>query len=548
MSASSKKQLRKEQGAGKLTEKQLAAQKEASATRLYTAAFVVVLVVLLAIAIFVGVNQTIKNSGYKERHTVAVQIGDHKLSNAEMNYYFFDAVNTFYSSYGSYAGMFGLDTSKPLDQQVTDEESGRTWADDFLESAKETARNVYAMSDAAEAAGFTLPEDKAAELEQNLASIDTYAKLYGFQSGKAYLKAMYGNGATEEGFREYSTRSALADAYYANYSDSLTYTDDQIAAKDAEDPKVYSSYSYHAYYMAISKFRTGGTTDADGNTTYTDAENAAAEAALRAAAESLISDEIDSPEALDAAIAALSINADEESAASTASTNIRYSSLNSAYQDWVSDSSRKAGDKQVFESTTTSDDGTETLSGCYVVYYDGSTDNEFPMVNVRHILVKPAHPTDEAEDAHTDDETYSAEEWAAAKAAAEEIYAEWKSGEATEDSFAALSNEKSDDGDGTTGGLYQNVTPGQMVQAFNDWCFDSSRKSGDTGIVETQYGYHVMYFVGTSDITYRTSLIQSDLRSADVAAWQDEKVNALTITDGDTSYIRTDLVINANGQ
>ena len=514
MSASSKKQLRKEQGAGKLTEKQLAAQKEASTTRLYTAAFIIVLVVLLVIAIFVGVNQSIKNSGYQERHTVAVQIGDHSLSNAELNYYFFDAVNTFYSSYGSYAGMFGLDTSKPLDQQVTDEESGRTWADDFLESAKETARNVYAMSDAAEAAGFTLPEDKAAELEQNLASIDTYAKLYGFQSGKAYLKAMYGNGATEEGFREYSTRSALADAYYANYSDSLTYTDDQIAAKDAEDPKVYSSYSYHAYYMA----------------------------------ESLVSDEIDSPEALDAAIAALSINADEESAASTASTNIRYSSLNSTYQDWVSDSSRKAGDKRVFESTTTNDDGTETLSGCYVVYYDGSTDNEFPMVNVRHILVKPAHPTDEAEDAHTDDETYSAEEWAAAKATAEEIYNQWKSGEATEDSFAALANEKSDDGDGTTGGLYQNVTPGQMVQAFNDWCFDSSRKSGDTGIVETQYGYHVMYFVGTSDITYRTSLIESDLRSADVAAWQEEMVNALTITDGDTSYIRTDLVINANGQ
>ena len=85
----------------------------------------------------------------------------------------------------------------------------------------------------------------------------------------------------------------------------------------------------------------------------------------------------------------------------------------------------------MFESTTTNDDGTETLSGCYVVYYDGSTDNEFPMVNVRHILVKPAHPTDEAEDAHTDGETYSAEEWAAAKATAEiteetHTWAGWK--------------------------------------------------------------------------------------------------------------------------
>ena len=546
MSASSKKQLRKEQGAEKLTQKQIAAQKESSTTRLYTVAFVVVLVVLLAIAIFVGVNQTIKNSGYKERHTVAVQIGDHKLSNAELNYFFIDAVNTFYSNYGSYASMFGLDTSKPLDQQVTDEDSGTTWADDFLESAKETARNVYAMSDAAEAAGFTLPEDKAAELEQNLNSIDTYATLYGYQSGNAYLKAMYGAGATKEGLREYSTRSSLADAYYASYSDSLTYTDEQIAEKDAEDPKVYNSYSYHSYYMDISKFRVGGTTDADGNTTYTDEETAAAEAALRAAAKSLVSDDITTTEELDAAIAALSINEGEESAASTASTNIRYSSLNSLYQDWVSDSSRKAGDKQVFESTTTGDEGTESLSGCYVVYFDGSSDNEFKMVNVRHILVKPEHPTDEAEDAHSDDETYSAEEWDAAKATAEEIYDEWKAGEATEDSFAELANEKSDDGDGTTGGLYENVIPGQMVQAFNDWCFDSSRKSGDTGIVKTEYGYHILYFVGLSDITYRTSLIQNDLRTADVAAWQEELVNALTITDGDTSYIKTDLVIGSN--
>ena len=548
MSASSKKQLRKEQGAGKLTEKQLAAQKEASTTRLYTVAFVVVLVILLAIAIFVGVNQTIKNSGYKERHTVAVQIGDHSLSNAELNYFFIDAVNTFYSNYGSYAGMFGLDTSKPLDQQVTDEDSGTTWADDFMESAKETARNVYAMSDAAEAAGFTLPEDKAAELEQNLASIDTYAKLYGYQSGNAYLKAMYGNGATKESFREYSTRNSLADAYYASYSDSLTYTDAQIAEKDAEDPNVYSSYSYHSYYMAISKFRTGGTEDADGNTTYTDEETAAAEAALRAAADSLVTDEIVTTEDLDAAIAALAVNEGDDSAVSTASTNIRYTSLNSLYQDWLSDSSRKAGDKQVFESTTTNDDGTESLSGCYVIYYDGSTDNEFKMVNVRHILVKPDHPTDEAEDAHADGETYSDEEIAAARKTAEEIYAEWKAGEATEDSFAQLANEKSDDGDGTTGGLYQNVIPGQMVQAFNDWCFDASRKPGDTGIVDTQYGSHIMYFVGLSDITYRTSLIQTDLRTADVAAWQEELVSALTITDGDTSYIRTDLVINANGQ
>ena len=547
MSASNKKKLRKEQGAEKLTEKQLAAQKEAKTTRLYTIAFVAVLVVMIVIAIVVGVTQTIKNTGYYEKRTTAVQIGDHALSNAELNYYYIDSINNFYSNYGSYAAMFGLDTTKPLDEQIVDEETGRTWADDFLDTAKESAKNVYALTDAAESAGFVLPGDKQEEIESSLSSIDLYAQVYGYKDGDAYLKAMYGSGASKEGYKAYATRSALADAYYTYYSDSLTYTDDQIREKDNEDLKVYSSYSYNSYYLSVSKFLTGGTTDENGNTTYSGEETAAAEAAVRAAADSLVADEIDSTEALDAAIAALSINEGEENAASTDSNNIRYGSINSLYQQWVSDSSRKAGDKQVFESTTTDENGNESLSGCYVVFFEDSTDNQFSMANVRHILVTPEHAADEAEDAHADGETYSAEELAAAKQEAEELYAQWQSGEATEESFAELANEKSDDGDGTTGGLYTNVTPGQMVQAFNDWCFDASRKTGDTGIVQTEYGYHIMYFVGNSDITYRDYLIQNDLRSADVQQWQEDMMAAVTMTDGDTKYIRTNLVLGSAG-
>ena len=35
-----------------------------------------------------------------------------------------------------------------------------------------------------------------------------------------------------------------------------------------------------------------------------------------------------------------------------------------------------------------------------------------------------------------------------------------------------------------------------MVEAFNDWLFDPKRKPGDSGIVQTNYGFHIMYFVG----------------------------------------------------
>ena len=38
-----------------------------------------------------------------------------------------------------------------------------------------------------------------------------------------------------------------------------------------------------------------------------------------------------------------------------------------------------------------------------------------------------------------------------------------------------------------------------MVKEFNDWCFDAAREPGDTGLVKTQYGYHVMYFVGKQE-------------------------------------------------
>ena len=83
-----------------------------------------------------------------------------------------------------------------------------------------------------------------------------------------------------------------------------------------------------------------------------------------------------------------------------------------------------------------------------------------------------------------------------------------------------------------------------MVANFNDWCFDSSRKPGDTGIVESDYGYHVMYYVGDSDLTYRDYMIQNELRNADVSEWYNNNVDAVTTTDGSAKYIRTDLVLS----
>lgn len=544
MSASNKKKLRKEQEAAKLTEKQLSAQKEARKVNLYTIIFVVVLAVLLVIAIWVGVTQAIANSGIRERKTIALTIGGHEISNAELNYFYIDAVNNFYSQYGSYASWVGLDLTTPLNEQVLDETTGQTWADDFLDSAKENAKAAYAMADTAEAAGFSLSEEELSTIETNVSNIRVYAALYGYSDATAYLKAMYGSGATEESYLEYCKLTSLADAYYSHYAQSLTYEESDLRAVDAENYNAYSSFTYNAYYFAASKFLEGGTTDENGSTTYSDEEKAASVTAAEEAAKALTGEDITSVAELDAAIAALPFNADTE-ASSTAYTDTLYSSVNSTYVEWIADESRQEGDKAYFASTTTStdDDGNETttVNGYHVVYYTSTNDNTFHLSNVRHILAAFEGGT---QDETTGTTTYSDEEKAAAKAEAEALLAEWKAGDATEDSFAELANTKSDDGDGTTGGLYENISPASnYVTNFKNWALED-HKAGDTGIVESEYGYHVMYYAGDSDYTYRDYQIETKLRSEDVSTWYSETLEAIPVTEGNSKYIRMDLVLN----
>lgn len=144
------------------------------------------------------------------------------------------------------------------------------------------------------------------------------------------------------------------------------------------------------------------------------------------------------------------------------------------------------------------------------------------VINVRHILIQP----EAAEDG-----TISEEAWTAAEEEAQRILQEWKDGEATEDTFAELANTYSTDpgsngtsigNGGSTGGLYEEVYPNQMVAEFNDWCFDDARQTGDTEIVKTSYGYHIMYFVSQGDFIYWQNVCADALRSEKVLELRDE--------------------------
>ena len=533
MSASSKKKLRNAEQAEKMTEKQLAEQKEAKKLKLYSTLAVVILIALVVIAAYIGISQAVSNSGVRERNTVALTIGEEKINNAEMNYFFMDAVNQFYNQYGSYAALLGLDTSKPLDEQIFNEETKETWADNFMNSAIENAKVTYAIANEAKAQGFTLPEAAATSIEQSMTTMAMYATMYGYPSTESYVKAMYGNGASEKTLREYFELTSLANAYQSEYYNNLTYTDAELRAAEAENFDKYSSYSYNYYYLNVNNFAEGE----KGEDGYTAEQLANAAKNAEAAAKSLTTD-ISTVEAFDAAIAALPVNAENTSAASYASNDVSYNSISSLYADWMTDASRKAGDMTYVANTDTTG---EQVNGYYVLMFNSSNDNTFALANVRHIL---AAFEGGSYDSTTGMTTYSDDEKAAAKAAAEEIYNEWKNGAATEESFAALANEKSADGDGTTGGLYEDVYPGQMVAAFENWCFDD-RKSGDTGIVETEYGYHIMFYVGDSETTYRDRLITSDLASGDYNEWYNALVESVSATEGDTKFIRTNIVLGS---
>jgi hypothetical protein len=83
-----------------------------------------------------------------------------------------------------------------------------------------------------------------------------------------------------------------------------------------------------------------------------------------------------------------------------------------------------------------------------------------------------------------------------------------------------------------------------MVAPFEDWCYDESRKAGDYGIVETDFGYHIMFFVGDSDTTFRDFLITNALRNDTVENWYNALVETTELTVKNTKYLPMDMVLS----
>ena len=551
MSASDKKKLRKEAAAAALTEKQKKEQVEAKKLKAATISFIAIMLVIALTAAAVLTVRGVNNSGIIDRKTIAAVSGNHELNSVMVNYYFADHIqnliqqwkNDYGDSYSAYISMMGLDLNAPLNTQKSSVDPDKTWAEYFLDGALDKARTDLALYDKAMAEGFALSEDQQKALDSNEQMLQIYAMYGGFQNPKQYLRAIYGYGADVASYNEYSKISTIASAYYSAYSDSLTYNDAAIREYEKDKFDNYSSFSYAIYNVNVSSYLTGGTKDAEGNTTYSDDEKTAAQKKAEEIANGL--KEAGNLEALDAAISALDINAEKEDKVySTKNDLVKYTDLPEEFRKWMADAARVSGDITVIpnESTTTDADGKETkiVNGYYVLCFMERNNNTRPLANVRHLLVQFEGGTTDSKG----NKTYSDAEKAKAKEEAEKYLQEWKDGAATEDSFIELVKKNSDDGSKDTGGLFEDLHPeSPYVESFLTWSLDTARKAGDTGVIISDYGYHVMYYSSDDELTYRDYMIREELRANDVEKWYNGIIEPVTITLGGTKRLNLDLAI-----
>lgn len=555
MSASSKKKLRKEQNAAALTEKQLQQQKEAKKLKGQTITFVVIVALVLALGLGSLAVTAYKNSGIIERNTTALTIGEHKLSAAELSYFYFDTItsqyNEWYNTYGENTAAYlalieGLDVNKPLDEQIYDKNTQVTFAQFFVDSAIQRAINAYTMYDLAVADGNINKEYIDFVVDATIAEMVSSSKSEGYSNLTRFLKANYGNGASEKSFRKYVEVQNVADVFNQETYESLTYTAEDLDTYNNEHIGEFYSYTYASLYVSVNDHLICDADENDSGHEHTQKERDLALLEAEKTVSALENANISTVEEFNAFIKTLDVYKDMDNAFCTENKDVLYSNIQvEEIAKWLADSSRKPGDFKVFPKTneTTNEQG-QTVSVPYgfdAILYQGQNKNDTKLVNVRHILKQFTNPTTDPEGntVYTDAEQRKEE--------ITKLMNDWVNGGKGEEAFGTLASSNTDDtGSLFNGGLYENIYPGQMVSAFNDWCFDEARQPGDYEIIETEYGYHLMYFSGHSDVTFRDFMIENTLRNQDYKEWQQEQIDNAKYTVNDTSKLKTNIIINAN--
>lgn len=465
-----------------------------------------VISIVVAVALVLGAVYAVLNFfGVPQKVLTAAKVGDERVSIAKYNLYYMDIYmgiaqqsQQYDSTYGEgYGAMYtGYDATKtPMEQAYTlgtlegfDGENP-TWADYMRINALNYLQSYVAYADLAREAGVTLTEEQQQSIDEQIEELRSTAESNDYSLNR-YLVMMYGKGVNEKLLREVMEERQLAANYAEQKQEELTnaITDEQIETEYNENVADYALVSVSAF--TVSADTSSIADDA------TDEEKEAAQKEAMAKAKELAdayAAKVNSPATL---LEQAKVNNSSATEDSVTYADVTPSSLTTYFGqaacDWVVSADRAVGDVTVVESE----------SGYSVLYLSvlPHKDTVKP-VDVRHILI--AFPTDDDGNVVEMTDEEKQEYYTKAKS----IYDQYLQNP-TEDNFATLATENSEDpGSKENGGLYEEVNVGEMVDAFNDWCFAAARKPGDTGIVETEYGYHIMYYVGNDhDETWKTTV------------------------------------------
>ncbi len=462
-------------------------------------------IALAALLVFGIAWSVVENSGMMLKGTVSLSSEHYTVDNAMLSYYYQTEYSNFVSQYSYYLSYFGLDTSKPLKSQKYSDT--QTWFQYFMDTAIENVKEQLLLCEAALAAGKSIGEKEQEQIDEALAALKETAKTYNMTVSQ-YVSGIYGTGVTLNDIEKCLEISALAATQYQDLYDSYVWTEEDfdkwVEEDDENRAKIwfvdYMSYSFEAEFKKD-----------DDDETKSEARQAAEKLAKELAEkktkdefydwvatyeESLKKDEDkdddkeeDNKDDKEEEKTEEEKKEEEEKKRQEAMDKITTEDYG---YDTESDIGKWAFDKdRVANDTTVIYDKDEETYTAYILLAPKYRD-EYASVDVRHILIEVSSSAKD-------------EELAEAKKKAEEILAEYKKGEMTADKFGELAKKYTADGNGDEGGLYENVCKDDMVAEFNDWIFDESRKEGDTDIVKTSYGYHVMYYQGTGLLAWQVT-------------------------------------------
>ena len=473
-------------------------EKEKKEERISMAIGIVVLVALVCLVASFPIRT------YLATHETYVVVNGEAVNKVEFDYQYNLTKNNYITQYGSYLTYFGLDTSKDLSTQMYSDTL--TWQDYFEQNAVESLKQNKALMAEAKAAGFTY--DTTDEYNTFKETIKTSAASAGI-SEKEYVRSIYGSYATMGRIEEYVKNDMVMNAYYQKLQEDNAPSDDEIQSYYEENKATYDSVDYRlttieadlpteptelADPVEETAADTTGTTDGTAATDSTqDTAYQPSDAEIAKAMEDakVLADDAEQTVAKDG----------------EAHENEKKSSVNYLISDWLFDDARKAGDTTVI---------TNDNSHCYyAVAFEKRYLDETPSADVRVIIP-------------TEDKT------------GEEILEEWKSGAATEDSFAELCKKYTQDTSAVeNGGLFEQVTKTGMTEELSNWIFDNSRQAGDTVAITVSDTTYVLYYIGQDQPEWKIN-IKNTLVSDTMSQHMQDITADVTVEDpkGKLNYLK----------